>query len=126
MVVQGGPEESVWKMRWVLAKDLWFLPKYRSFYIKTKRRELKMFWKYDSHIYIQKFGLVGLGLAVVVFAASRKTGALLMRLPTEDVNELLKHDAWVEERNKINLRKEQANKMLVDSSYISERNSPIK
>lgn len=121
-----GVEESVWKQRWLLAKDLWSLPKYRAMYFRTKRREMKMFWKYDSHIYIQKFGLVALGLATIVFVASRKTGALLLRLPTEDVNELLKHDAWVEERNQINLRKEQANKLLNDSNYISARNSPVK
>lgn len=116
--------QSVWRERFNLLRTLWTQPQYRKYYMKLKRRELKMYWKYDSHVPIQKFGCVALGLGAIVFFASCKTGALLLRLPTEDVNELLKHDAWVEERNLINIRKEQANKMLAESSYIQQRNTP--
>lgn len=113
------------RLTWLqLCKKL-MVKEYRNDYIKLKKRALKMYWKYDSHVAIEKFGAVGLGLTCVYLFANWKLMAKILRLPTEDVNELLKHDVWLDEKNELDRRKDQASKMLMDSNYIQKRNAPI-
>ena len=122
-----GLEDPEPRFAWVTtAKNLIQYPSYRRDWVKIRRREFRMFMKYDSYAYFEKFGLVALGLGGICLFANWKLMARLVRLPTEDVNELLKHDVWLDERNAINERKEQADKMLAESNYYQKRNSPIK
>lgn len=122
-----GLEDPEPRFAWVTtAKNLLMFPSYRRDWIKMRRREVRMFIKYDSYAYIEKFGLVAVGIALACAFANWKLAAKMARLPTEDVNELLKHDVWLDERNAINERKERADKMLAESNYFQKRNAPIK
>lgn len=107
-------------------KGLLLDQKFRSKYIKQQRRSWWMFWKYDSYVYIEKYGLVLTALGIIYYIGTRKMTAKMLRLPTEDVNELLKSDVWLDEKNEIASRKEYANRLLQDSNYIHERNTPVR
>lgn len=84
-----------------------------------------MFFKYDARIYYEKFGSVAVILLLIYAVGTSRTTAKMMRLPTEDVNELLKQDVWVEERYKLNKQKEEVSKLLSDSNFIKSRNAPL-
>lgn len=112
--------------RWPgMLKGVVLYPEYRKRFFTTKRRELRMFFKYDAYPYYEKYGMAFAALGVIWWVGHSRFSAKLLRLPTEDVNELLKHDVWVAERNEINLRKDQASKMMADSTYIQKRNAPV-
>ncbi|KAG8349136.1 hypothetical protein TRVL_00007 [Trypanosoma vivax] len=97
---------------------------FRVTYLKLQRRQWRLFWKYESHLVYERV-LLGFGAATAVFLMSHMNIVkALVRLPTEDVNELLKQDVWRSYRSEINERKEHASKILEESSYVRERNKP--
>lgn len=97
---------------------------FRGWYVKRQRRELRMYWKYRSHQFMEKAGFGSLLAAVVIYVCQTDIANALLRWPTEDVNELLKQPVWKKYRSQVNERKENASKMLEESNYQYTKNNP--
>ncbi|KEG09413.1 hypothetical protein DQ04_05261050 [Trypanosoma grayi] len=98
---------------------------FRTVYLTNKHRQWRMFWRYESHLVYERV-IMGFVVASGLFLMCNTDFVVsIFRLPTEDVNELLKQDVWRKYRNEINERKEHASKMLEDSSYVHNKNKPI-
>ncbi|ORC89163.1 uncharacterized protein TM35_000131670 [Trypanosoma theileri] len=113
------------RIRWY--HTLWELrdKEFRTIYLAGKRRQMRIFWKYESHLVYERV-IMGFAVATGLFLLCNTNLALaLFRMPTEDVNELLKQDVWRKYKNEVNERKDQASKMLEDSSYIHDKNKPL-
>lgn len=113
------PEVKWYHILWDLRNK-----EFRKWYLKRKKLELRLYYKYERHIFIQKVG-AGFVLAVVFMSIfSSDFAVALFRWPTEDPNELLKSRVWQKYHNEMNERKEQADKLLQDSNYIHKKNNP--
>lgn len=97
---------------------------FRQWYLKKRMRDLRMAYKYESHIYFQKVGAGLLFAFIFLSICSSDTAAALVRWPTDDPNELLKQPVWQKYHNELNERKEHVNKVLQDSNYIHNKNNP--
>lgn len=97
---------------------------FRKWWTKNKQREIRMFWKYESHRFWEKMGLAALLAGMVMYACGTDLAVALIRWPTEDPNELLKQRVWQERKNEVNIRQERASKVLEDSNYIHNKNNP--
>ncbi|EAN91074.1 hypothetical protein C3747_53g565c [Trypanosoma cruzi] len=112
------------QVRWY--QTLWEMRnhEFRTTFLTTKRRHWRMFWKYESHLVYERVIMGFIVASCMFFMSNLDLTAAVFRLPTEDVNELLKQDVWRKYRSEINERKEHASKMLEDSSYIHNKNKP--
>ncbi|AAZ13074.1 uncharacterized protein TEOVI_000912900 [Trypanosoma equiperdum] len=113
------------RVRWY--HILWEMRKgeFRRSYISMQRRHWRIFLKYESHLIYER-AVMGLLAATVIYALSNlNIVKAVVRLPTEDINELLKEDVWQGYRNEVNQRKEHANKMLEESAFIRDKNKPF-
>ncbi|RNF17372.1 uncharacterized protein Tco025E_04911 [Trypanosoma conorhini] len=118
------PYELPEEVRWY--QTLWDMRnrEFRTTFLKSKRRQWRLFWKYESHLVYERV-IMGFIVATGLFLMSNADLTVaLFRLPTEDVNELLKQDVWRKYRNEVNERKEHASKMLEESSYMQNKNKP--
>lgn len=96
---------------------------FRQWFLKDRKRKLRMYFKYESRQFFEKASAVVFLSAVLVFICNSDYVAAALRLPTDDVNELLKQDVWRRRRNEIDERKEHASKMLEESNYMRSKNS---
>lgn len=112
------PETKWYQTLWDLRNK-----EFRNWYVKTQRRNFRLFMKYEKHRIFEQmlFGAVLSSLVLYIF--SRDTSLAVIRWPTDDVNELLKQPVWRKHRNELNARKEEASKMLEESNYIYNKNS---
>ncbi|CAD2220753.1 hypothetical protein, conserved [Angomonas deanei] len=126
----GGPSKGSpydYQPEWRWYNTLWEMrdKSFRHWYYTSKKRDFKIYWKYQSYQVAEKafFGfLIG---SLIVFIVTNDTSLAILRWPTEDPNELLKSPVWQKKRNEINKRKEDASKLLEDSNYIHNKNTSV-
>jgi hypothetical protein len=87
---------------------------YRHDFIKMKRREMRMWWRYDSRRVMEQltFGLVLFAVPMIVL--NTKWARTFLRMPTEDVNELLRDDFIREELTERQERRMRFERMTMD------------
>ncbi|KAG5504824.1 hypothetical protein GH5_05454 [Leishmania sp. Ghana 2012 LV757] len=120
----GSPYEYQPEVKWYHL--LWDLrnKEFRQWYLRKKYRDMRMAYKYESHILYQKAGMGFLMAGVFMSIFSSDLAVAVFRWPTEDPNELLKSQVWQKYHNQVNERKEYADKLLQDSNYIHKKNNP--
>lgn len=114
------PETKWYHVLWDLRNH-----EFRQWWIKNKRRDVRMHWKYERHRVFEKAGFGVFLAAIAVFICGTDTVAALFRWPTEDPNELLKREVWQKRRNELNERRSRADKMLAESSFMQKKNNPV-
>ncbi|GET88783.1 hypothetical protein, conserved [Leishmania tarentolae] len=120
----GSPYEYQPEVKWY--HILWDMrnKQFRQWYLKKKYRDLRIAYKYESHIFYQKAGIGFLMATLLMSICSSDLAVAVFRWPTEDPNELLKSHVWQKYHNQLNERKEYADKLLQDSNYIHKKNNP--
>lgn len=95
---------------------------FRQWYIRTKKLEWHLYYKYEKHILLQKIGYAFIIAGVVIYLANTNMVRGMVHWPSDDINVLLTRPVWIEKQNELNKRREQAEKQLEDSTYIYNKN----
>ncbi|AIN98579.1 hypothetical protein LPMP_231290 [Leishmania panamensis] len=119
----GNPYQCEPEVKWY--HILWDMrsKEFRQWYLTKKYRDMRIMYKYESHILYQKAGMGFLMAAVFMSVFSSDLAVAVFRWPTEDPNELLKSRVWQKYHNLVNERKEYAEKLLQDSNYVQKKNN---
>ena len=102
------------RSKWYMVKNFVTRQDYRHDFIKMKRREMRMWWRYDSRRVMEQltFGLVLFAVPMIVL--NTKWARTFLRMPTEDVNELLRDDFIREELTERQERRMRFERMTMD------------
>ncbi|CAJ1008737.1 hypothetical protein NXY56_003164 [Leishmania guyanensis] len=119
----GNPYQCEPEVKWY--HILWDMrsKEFRQWYLTKKYRDMRIMYKYESHILYQKAGMGFLMAAVFMSVFSSDLAVAVFRWPTEDPNELLKSRVWQKYHNLVNERKEYAERLLQDSNYVQKKNN---
>lgn len=99
--------------------------KFRKWIVQARRRDWRIFWKYQKHQVIEKYGMIALGISLLCALAANKYLIMWFHLFSDDPNKYMKSITWRDFENEWTERKEHLNKVLEESSYMDAKNNPV-
>ena len=108
---------------WKLVKIVVAPKRQRDEFTIATKRQLRSWWRYSSKPGLVKFGAAVTAIWLVIKISSFRWGQVLSRLPTNDVNEKMKDDFYLNEQFEKQRRAVETSRMMQSNNYAARNDA---